>query len=344
MARPAPSVERTVKLLKFLAEHPRERFSLSDIARRLEFNKATCHAMLSELVDEGMLIRHPAEKTYMLGPALVNLGTAAAMDATEALEVARPEMIAIHEDLKVSCVASSLIGHEIVVMARKDVERPLFGYLPVGNRSPLVAPFGAEFMAWAPESSVEEWLDLHQPALSPEERSTYYSFLDTIRLTGYHATSFEQLMALRRIVELLGDLPGAKELRVALQLEADEMCFEAEDPGDYAPVVAIRAPVFGPSSSVVLVLSIGQFGPDVTIRDMPRFAARLLEGTRRVTAALHGSEPFPQWARTLDRGGRLPSEPGPAAVRRRMTSQGSAEQRTPGPKGSKTSRTAAASA
>src|SRR6185369_17778658 len=129
MARPAPSVERTVRLLKFLASHPKERFSLSDIARSLEFNKATCHAMLTELVDEGMLIRHPADKTYMLGPALVNLGTAAALDANEALDIARVELVAIHEELSVSCVATSLVGREVVVMARRDVDRPLFGYL-----------------------------------------------------------------------------------------------------------------------------------------------------------------------------------------------------------------------
>ncbi|MFE9327529.1 IclR family transcriptional regulator [Nocardia sp. NPDC052278] len=308
MARPAPSVERTVKLLKFLADHPRERFSLSDIARRLEFNKATCHAMLTELVNEGMLIRHPSEKTYLLGPALVNLGTAATLDAAEALDIAKVEMSAIHEELNVSCVATALVGRDIVVMARRDVQRPLFGHLPVGNRSPLQAPYGAEFMAWAPEAEVETWLDHHEPNLSQDQRDAYFTFLDRIRLTGYQATSFEQVMALRRILELLRGLPGAAELEQAIQERADQVYVEAVPPRDFAAVTAIKAPVFGPSGRVVLALSIAQFDVDASRDEIAAGAERLLEGTRRVTAALHGSEPFPHWARPVDAGGRLRSD------------------------------------
>jgi len=203
MARPAPSVERTVRLLKFLAERPKERFSLSDISRNLAFNKATCHAMLVELVNEGMLIRHPADKCFMLGPALVNLGTAAALDAHEALDIAKAEMVAIHDDLGVSCVATSLVGADVVVMARRDVDRPLFGYLPVGNRSPAVPPYAKEFMAWARPEEVAEWLDRADPRLGESERGEYLRDLEHVRRVGYHATSFGEAMMLARIVEML---------------------------------------------------------------------------------------------------------------------------------------------
>jgi len=307
MARPAPSVERTVKLLKFLADHPRQRFTLSEIARKLDFNKATCHAMLSELVDEGMLIRHPADKSYLLGPALVNLGTAAALDATEALDIAKGEMIAIHEELDVSCVATALVGAEMVIMARVDVERPLFGYLPIGNRSPLVPPYGAEFIAWAHEDDVDAWLDRHDPALTHEQRDGYYRFLDRLRITGYDATSIEQVMALRRILELLHGMPGVADLEKAIADRADAR-YDESTVDELAAITAIKAPVFGPSGRVVLCLSIGQFGSDIARNDIKQFADRLLEGTRRVTAALHGSEPFPQWAKPVEAGGRLKAD------------------------------------
>jgi len=313
MARPAPSVERTVKLLKFLADHPKERFSLSDISRSLEFNKATCHAMLIELVDEGMLIRHPADKTYMLGPALVNLGTAAALDAHEALDIAKAEMAAIHDDLEVSCVATSLVGSDVVVMARRDVDRPLFGYLPVGNRSAAIPPYGKEYMAWAREEEVEVWLDRADPPLTPAERAGYYQDLDRVRLTGYHATSFDQAMMLARIVEMLGGMPGAAELREAIEERARQRHDQiVVDPTEEAPtaIMAIRAPVFGPAGRAVLALSIGQFPNDLSGSDVQRFAERLLQGTRRVTEILHGSEPFPQWARPVSAGGRLENAAG----------------------------------
>jgi DNA-binding IclR family transcriptional regulator len=264
--------------------------------------------MLSELLEEGMLIRHPADKTYLLGPALVNLGTAAALDATEALEIAKGEMAAINDELNVSSVAAAVIGGDIVIMARRDVERPLFGYLPVGNRSPLQPPYGTEFIAWAPEDEVEFWLDQHDPALTPEQRDAYYLFLDRIRLTGYQATSFEQVMALRRILELLRGMPGAADLEESIRLRADQMYFAPTAPADFAAVTALKAPVFGPSGRVVLSLSVAQFDANASAADVAHYADRLLEGTRRVTAALHGSEPFPHWAKPVESGGRLRSD------------------------------------
>jgi DNA-binding IclR family transcriptional regulator len=300
MARSAPSVERTVAVLKLLADHPRERFSLSDITRRLASNKATCHAMLSELVEEGVLIRHPADKTYMPGPALVWLSYAAVHDARQALEHARSEMAAIHSELDVSCVATGLVGNEIVVLAREDVARPLTGYLPVGNRSPFAPPYGSEFVAWAPAAQVEAWLDHRDPPLSAAERAEHYRVLNRIRLAGYFATSLEQVMALRRVLEQLAGIPGAAELESAVRaLVARPRQPDIEDLG---AVAGIRAPIFGPDGRVVLSLSVGQFSTFPTGPEAHGFIRRLLAGTRRISESLHGSEPCPDWARRLATG------------------------------------------
>ena len=77
MAGSAPRSPRTVALLDFLASRPTEAFSLSELARRLELNKSTTHAMLTTLADAGYVTRHPVEKSYTLGPSLVALGEAA---------------------------------------------------------------------------------------------------------------------------------------------------------------------------------------------------------------------------------------------------------------------------
>jgi hypothetical protein len=55
----------------------------------------------------------------------------------------------------------------------------------------------------------------------------------------------------------------------------------------------------------VLALSIAQFDANATREDVEHYAGRLLQGTKRVTEALHGYEPFPHWARPVDGGGRL---------------------------------------
>jgi len=113
---------------------------------------------------------------------------------------------------------------------------------------------------------------------------------------------------LRRILELLRGMPGAAELEQAVQEQADSMYFQAGEPADLNAVTAIKAPVFGPSGRVVLCLAIAQFDTAVPVTDIAPYAERLLEGTRRVTAALYGSEPFPHWAKPVEAGGRLRPE------------------------------------
>jgi DNA-binding IclR family transcriptional regulator len=76
VARRAPAIERCVAVLNHLAERPRESFTLSQIARELDLNKATAHSLLTTLVDAGYLVRHQRDKSYGLGPALIALGNA----------------------------------------------------------------------------------------------------------------------------------------------------------------------------------------------------------------------------------------------------------------------------
>ena len=45
MARRAPAVERSIAVLNYLAARPDDRFTLSEIARATDLNKATLHAI-----------------------------------------------------------------------------------------------------------------------------------------------------------------------------------------------------------------------------------------------------------------------------------------------------------
>ena len=61
MGRQVPAVERALEILELLADHPREILGLSEIARTLTMNKASCHATLTLLADRGYLIRHAGQ-------------------------------------------------------------------------------------------------------------------------------------------------------------------------------------------------------------------------------------------------------------------------------------------
>src|SRR5437870_5662390 len=74
MARGGLSATRALEIIDYLASRGTTAFSLSELARELEINVASCHAILGALTRSGHLSRHPWHKTYTLGPALVAIG------------------------------------------------------------------------------------------------------------------------------------------------------------------------------------------------------------------------------------------------------------------------------
>ncbi|MFT5222859.1 MAG: DNA-binding IclR family transcriptional regulator, partial [Glaciecola sp.] len=103
MARRSPAIERCVAVLNHLAAKPDEQYTLSELARDLELNKATAHAMLATLVDEQYVMRDPDTLAYSLGPALIAVGTAARA-TYPAARLAEAPMAALSEDLQLTCL------------------------------------------------------------------------------------------------------------------------------------------------------------------------------------------------------------------------------------------------
>ena len=185
MARPAPAIGRTIALLNFLTAHPDETFSLSELARRLEMNKATAHAMLLALTEAGYLLRHPATKSFTLGPALISVGNAAAARQFEVVDYTRDEMRRLSDDLGVQCVASAAIGEEIVLLGRSGDPEPLGLSVQVGQRLPLVPPLGTVFLAWSGPDEIDRWLRHLGPGAADEQLARYRQAVTAVRRRGY---------------------------------------------------------------------------------------------------------------------------------------------------------------
>ena len=73
MTRRAPAVGRSIDILELLADRPSEALTLSEIARLLQLNKASCHTILVALTDRHYLTKDERDKTYRLGPAVLTL-------------------------------------------------------------------------------------------------------------------------------------------------------------------------------------------------------------------------------------------------------------------------------
>jgi DNA-binding IclR family transcriptional regulator len=265
VARPAPAIARTVALLNFLAAHPDEAFSLSELARRLDINKATAHAMLLELSDAGYLLRHPTTKSYTLGPALIAVGTAAGGRQLEVVDYARDEMRRLSDELGVQCVASAAIGEEIVLLARTGDPQPL------------------GLSVQGPEE-IDRWLRHVGPGTSEAQLARYRAAVDAVRRRGYSIG----LDAART----LGPRPlRDAAVQVVEEVPHDEyILLELEGSVSYR-LSHIAAPVFGNDGRVALALTLMGFRHELTAEQVPEHAARLQSATRAVTRAVHGKGP-----------------------------------------------------
>ncbi len=261
MARPAPAVERAVEILDFLADNPRDAFSLSELARRLDLNKASAHATLSALTDRGYLLRHPTRKDYRLGPRLITVGEAA-RDQYPVVEFARDELRRLADDVGAECVASVPVGDEMVIVDRAGPVRPIGVRVAVGSRFPLVPPMGTVFMAWSPPDDIDEWLRRVGPEVTEAERERYRRVLEAVRERGWSAGVDADDYS-------LVELQGSAEYRVT----------------------TIGAPAFGTDGEVVLGVFLIAFRDALSADQVPDLAERLIKATEAVTESIHGHRP-----------------------------------------------------
>lgn len=287
MARRSPAVDRAVAVLNHLAASPRQRFTLSELARDLELNKATAHALLATLVDVGYLVRHDDDKTYALGPALIALGNAA-LESYPAATLAQAPMARLSRELDLEVVASTAIAGEIVILASAGTPRPLGINVQPGLRMPLVPPLGTVFVAWSGHREIDRWLNRLGPDASDDDLDRYRRALEVVRQRGFSVGlgGDEQQ---RMVEELSAGERGGRRRPPTAPGEEYALVELAED----APYTLnhIGAPVFGPDGRVALALFLIGFRGQIVAQEVPRYAERLVEEATEVTSALRGVIP-----------------------------------------------------
>src|SRR3546814_14637214 len=66
---------RIVRLINFFAVHPTESFTLSEVVDQLSISLVSAHRVLRSLADARYFVRHSGHTTYLLGPALIAVGS-----------------------------------------------------------------------------------------------------------------------------------------------------------------------------------------------------------------------------------------------------------------------------
>ena len=294
MARPAPAANRAVEILNFLAAHPTESFTLSELAKHLDINGASMHAVLAVLTEAGYVVRHGVHRTYSLGPAVVALG-AAALERHHGIDLARTELRLLAAELGVQVVLTTATTDDIVFLDRAGRYTGSDPSPRVGGRVPLVPPLGTVFLAWAPEAVVDAWLGrVVDP--SPEEYDLHRLSLATVRSVGYAVgLDVAARSELGRALVEITDYPHAAELHEKIQALVARLGHEAYalrvGDSDRHDVSLVAAPVFGTNGEVVLAFSAIGFGAPLDTDEIEHIGMVLRRAASRVTDATFGRPP-----------------------------------------------------
>jgi DNA-binding IclR family transcriptional regulator len=280
MARPSPQTDRVVAVARLLAAHPDEGFTISELARRLRLNKATCYPMVAALADAGWLVRDPTTKAYRLGPELITIGEAAGR-SLPAVQLARPAMVELATELGVTCAAFTCDGDVATLADQVWDVRSTVQPLRVGLWAPVRAPFGAVFASWSSDSALEPWLSDIDERVVPRYRAA----VAAIRARGY-------VVELRTPSRDSGpSAPGTGSLAELMPSEVYEGSFLLADldPKTSYPVSTIEAPVFDGAGNIALGLVLVGVPRVMSTPDIELYAKRLLQATTALTASLAGT-------------------------------------------------------
>jgi DNA-binding IclR family transcriptional regulator len=279
MGRSSPAVGRVAAILNFIASHPGQAFTLTDLVRALKLSRATCHALLMGLVEVGYLYR-ASDKHYVLGPALVAIGRSAAEHASP-LQIAQPEMRALADEFDALCTAFVRDGHDLVVVGRAASVSHLSGSGWRGTRLRLHPPAAAVFFARSSEAEIDAWLDSFVTRPTAEERASLHGVLAFIREHGYGVVVNDPPPADGAWQERF----GAYEQRNFPISELTEMSLD-----ETYDLAAVTGSVFEADNQVAYVISLS-LGRRMTGAEIAAIGERLREACDRISEYITGRQP-----------------------------------------------------
>ncbi len=201
-------------------------------------------------------------------------------------DAARPEMERIAEELEVECVASAVVGDEMVLIANAGT--PGSQALPtrVGQRIPFRPPLGSAFVAWASEPAREAWL-----AMAPaDQRPALEQTLAEVRAAGYSVGRGSSWH--REVGTVLARHRGAKTPETAEEIKKllSSLPADYESPaataGDPSQIRSVSVPVVGPDGTTVLVLTLMVMSKRALEAAAHDHAARLTQAAEAVGRAI----------------------------------------------------------
>jgi DNA-binding IclR family transcriptional regulator len=132
---PVKTAKNAIRVLReFTKSSPR--LGVSDLARRLELDRATVHRMLRTLYEERMIDQDPDTRLYRLGSGILELAHAFVRQHGVA-EVAKPELDKLRDATGETIALQVLDGKEAVCVATSESRHSVRVAYVTGERMPL---------------------------------------------------------------------------------------------------------------------------------------------------------------------------------------------------------------
>lgn len=203
------------------------------------------------------------------------------------VDLVRVEMELLARDLGGRCLATTVVGDDIVVLASAGSPDASSRATLVGQRLPFTPPNGGALAAWLTEDEIERWLKV----LPVADRDEHRRKLDRVRARGYSLGLMND--AQREFASALNRLaidPAAVESDNLRPLMT-RLNYDPED--DAAPearrsVRVIAAPVFGAAGDVRLAFTLYGFSRPGERGGIDAYVDRVCAAAQRASAALGG--------------------------------------------------------
>lgn len=210
-------------------------------------------------------------------------------------DLARPHMEQLAEELEAECVASAIVGEDMVLLAQAGSLESSALPTAVGQRIPFEPPVGSAFVAWASPSAQQAWFDRLAKNAPAGTIDSLHRTLTDVRAAGYAVGRRHRWQS--EAAEVLAQDEPAREkdettakLHELIAMLPPDYESPRADTGDERTV---STPVFGPGGAVVMVLSAVVARRRSSAPDLGFTVDRLRAAAAAVTDALHGTAPDP---------------------------------------------------
>ncbi|MBW2267142.1 MAG: helix-turn-helix domain-containing protein [Deltaproteobacteria bacterium] len=292
----SPPTERVVAVLELLAASDTPALSGAEITRRLGLQKSTCHGILKSLQECGYLARSSSDRTYSLGPTLIALGRAAG-SRFQVTRAARPALDELHRVLGLGCALATIDEGSLAVVDRVGGDELFPTGLQIGDRFPLVAPYGAVLRAWDDSDTWRTWLE-GAPDLGTAQVRRLRRALGTIRKCGYGAWEIadmaSRLAELHATVRALRESPRGEGLRITLVqafagLARGSDVITSRVGRERVSVGIAAAPVFDERGRAAHEVELHVYRENLRVVEFEQMMERLLATAEEITHAVGGS-------------------------------------------------------